>query len=271
MVKKLILPLLMLVVMSGCGTQDQNPQHTPIPPEPTHRLRAATSLPQELPTVEPTLPPIPTCIGTQNYQEAQVVKVIDGDTIDVDINGTTERVRYIGIDAPEMDASNPNPGNDAFLINQDLVEDKTVRLLKGDTNKDDFGRLLRFVLVDEVFVNQRLLAVGAATSFIRPDQTYCVDYFNETQYEAFQTRRGIWGAIAASYEVEVGDLCPDGCKSHERKCDIKGNISRAGDKIFHIPGDSEYDITGISPSKGERWFCTIDEAIRNGWRPPRAE
>lgn len=271
MFKKLIITSFVILALSACGTDEPQGESATLSPEPTQVLKAPTSLPDDLPTLEPTFSPIPVCIGTQNFQVADVVEVIDGDTIDVNLNGSIVRVRYLGVDAPEMDALDPNPGNDAFLINQDLVEDKQVRLLKGDANKDEFGRLLRFVLVDEVFVNQRLIALGAVTSFIRPDQPYCADYFNDTQYEAFQSRRGIWGAIADSYDVEVDDLCPDGCKTHIRKCDIKGNISKSGDYIFHLPGTEDYEITGISASKGERWFCTIDEAIRNGWRPPRAE
>lgn len=50
---------------------------------------------------------------------------------------------------------------------------------------------------------------------------------------------------------------------------IKGNINRKGEKIYHIPGASKYDATKIDESKGERWFCSEDEAIAAGWRASR--
>lgn len=49
-------------------------------------------------------------------------------------------------------------------------------------------------------------------------------------------------------------------------CDIKGNISMSGEKIYHVPGQEFYDATVIDESYGERWFCTEDEARAAGWR-----
>lgn len=63
--------------------------------------------------------------------------------------------------------------------------------------------------------------------------------------------------------------CPQGCITPPPSCIIKGNISSSGEKIYHMPGQRDYDKTVIDPSKGERWFCTEAEAIANGWR--RAE
>ena len=52
----------------------------------------------------------------------------------------------------------------------------------------------------------------------------------------------------------------------DRACLIKGNISGSGAKIFHVPGQRDYERTGIRPEKGERWFCSKDEAVSAGWR-----
>ncbi len=49
-------------------------------------------------------------------------------------------------------------------------------------------------------------------------------------------------------------------------CFIKGNIPRSGERIYHVPGGAYYDRTKISPAKGERWFCTEEEALAAGWR-----
>lgn len=61
--------------------------------------------------------------------------------------------------------------------------------------------------------------------------------------------------------------CPYGCDTPSRICIIKGNISfDSGEKIYHVPGGEFYDSTTIDPAYGERWFCTEEEAIANGWR-----
>ena len=61
--------------------------------------------------------------------------------------------------------------------------------------------------------------------------------------------------------------CPNGCTFHPPGCEIKGNISiSTGEKIYHVPGGEFYDECVINPDYGERWFCTEQEAIDNGWR-----
>ena len=52
-------------------------------------------------------------------------------------------------------------------------------------------------------------------------------------------------------------------------CDIKGNISESGERIYHLPSNRYYDVTGIDESRGERWFCSEAEARAAGWRPAK--
>jgi hypothetical protein len=52
-------------------------------------------------------------------------------------------------------------------------------------------------------------------------------------------------------------------------CDIKGNISESGERIYHLPNNRYYDVTGIDESRGERWFCSEAEARAAGWRPAK--
>jgi hypothetical protein len=52
----------------------------------------------------------------------------------------------------------------------------------------------------------------------------------------------------------------------DRNCVIKGNISSSGEQIFHVAGQRFYEQTGINTNKGERWFCSSDEAVKAGWR-----
>lgn len=52
-------------------------------------------------------------------------------------------------------------------------------------------------------------------------------------------------------------------------CNIKGNVSTQGERIYHMPGDEYYEETRISASHGERWFCSAEEAEAAGWRRAR--
>ncbi len=61
--------------------------------------------------------------------------------------------------------------------------------------------------------------------------------------------------------------CPKGCEVPPPGCGVKGNIStKTRGRIYHLPGQSFYDKTIISPGRGEAWFCTEAEARANGWR-----
>lgn len=69
--------------------------------------------------------------------------------------------------------------------------------------------------------------------------------------------------------IEISE-CPNGCTVPPPGCVIKANISvDTGEKIYHVPGQKYYTQTKINPEYGERWFCTEQEAINNGWRKSR--
>ncbi len=51
------------------------------------------------------------------------------------------------------------------------------------------------------------------------------------------------------------------------RCLIKGNISRHGKKIYHVPGQRDYERTSIDLSLGERMFCSPEEAVQAEWQP----
>lgn len=89
----------------------------------------------------------------------RVIRVIDGDTIDVDIDGREHRVRYIGVNTPERDES---CYSDATAANRQLVEGQYVRLVKDTSETDRYDRLLRYVYVGETFVNAQLVRDGWA-------------------------------------------------------------------------------------------------------------
>jgi micrococcal nuclease len=205
-------------------------------------------------------------------ESARVVRVVDGDTIDVELGGATLRVRYIGVDTPEtVDPRRPVGcfGQEASDSNKALVDGMQVELEKDVSETDSFGRLLRYVYVGGEMVNEVLVREGyAQVSTFPPDVKY-VDRFLAAQREAREADRGLWGAcVEPTPTIAVdGSACPEGCVSPPAGCAVKGNISQStGEKIYHVPGGAFYDATVISPSGGERWFCTEAEAVANGWR-----
>lgn len=122
------------------------------------------------------------CIGECGL----VVNVVDGDTIDVLINGTEYRVRYVGINTPERDEV---CYNDATAANAALVQGQTVRMEIDQSETDRFGRLLRYIYVGDTFVNRQLIADGYAEVVLyRPDDEYYDDF---RRFEVNAARLGL--------------------------------------------------------------------------------
>ena len=136
--------------------------------------------------------PTPTASQIQNLEKAKVIKVIDGDTIEIE---GKRKVRYIGIDAPETkDPRRPIQcfGEEAYNKNKELVEGYNIEMEKDVSETDKFGRLLRYVYVNGTFVNEYLVKEGfASVSTFPPDVRY-VDIFLKAQTEAREKNLGLW-------------------------------------------------------------------------------
>lgn len=117
---------------------------------------------------------------------AVVTKVIDGDTIV--IKGGCH-VRYIGIDAPE---SGELYYMESKQANEDLVAGKKVRLESDISDKDSYGRLLRYVYVDDNFINAEMVRHGCAWSVAYPPDVKYQVYLEAMEKEARQLKRGVW-------------------------------------------------------------------------------
>lgn len=129
----------------------------------------------------------------ENQSHAFVKKVIDGDTIEL---GNGERVRYIGIDTPEISHHKKSAeyyGKEAKEFNKRLVFGKSIRLEFGKEKYDKYRRTLAYVyLEDETFVNEELIKNGyARTMSIKPNTKYA-SLFKELQNEAKIKRKGMW-------------------------------------------------------------------------------
>ena len=120
---------------------------------------------------------------------ARVTQVIDGDTITIEGG---YRVRYIGIDTPEIHPELEAYGMEALEANRRLVEGKEVRLERDVSETDKYGRLLRYVYADDIFVNAELVRQGLAEAKAYPPDIEYQDYLEELEAEARQAGRGIW-------------------------------------------------------------------------------
>lgn len=122
-------------------------------------------------------------------ETAVVTQVIDGDTINVLLDGRSTRVRYIGIDTPERDEA---CFDEATTANAAWVEGQTVRLVQDVSNTDRYDRLLRYVYVDEVLVNAELVAGGWAESkrYLPDDALF--DYLEDLEDTAAEQELGCY-------------------------------------------------------------------------------
>lgn len=122
-----------------------------------------------------------------------VERIIDGDTI-VLVGG--ERIRYIGIDTPEMRPEEPY-AKEATELNAILVDGREVRLEYDKERTDRYGRTLAYVYVKvwdvEVFVNEYLVQLGYAKVATYPPNVKYRDRFIAAEKEAREKKLGIWG------------------------------------------------------------------------------
>jgi hypothetical protein len=235
-----------------------------------------------------------------------VTRVVDGDTLIVQLSSGRITVRLDSIDAPER--SQPG-GSAATSALQSLVGNQRVDL--EVVTQDRYERMVAVVYVGETNVNAELVKDGHAWTFRRyaTDPDYCrweaaardarlglwarpamdriapweyralkrrqretvTDYTNETAEHCIATLGRKASVADAPPPTEEGEtaVSPTATNSPQTgPCLIKGNIGKSG-KIYHVPGSSSYEATKIDEAKGERWFCTEDEARAAGWRPPR--
>ena len=122
---------------------------------------------------------------------AQVASVVDGDTIEVLLDGVTYRLRYIGMDAPEL---SEDWGDQAAAANAALVDGQTVYLETDVSDTDPFGRLLRHVwLADGTLVGEDLVRQGYAYAASYPPDVKYQERIGLAQEAALEAERGFWG------------------------------------------------------------------------------
>lgn len=228
-----------------------------------------------------------------------VIRVVDGDTVDVRLSSGPVRVRLYGIDTPER--TQPfGMASAAYLAT--MIKGQQVQLLP--VAQDAYDRIVGVLYLGDVNVDAELVRTGHAWAFRRylgalaDDAAYC-----RLEGRARDSGSGLWSLpagdrvppweyraarrpgrhVSADYSNETVEKCiaamAGGRPADQAKaatsttsrpgCLIKGNINSRGERIYHSPGLPSYAATRINEAAGERWFCSEREARLAGWRSPR--
>lgn len=204
-------------------------------------------------------------------------EAIDGDTLSL----TGMHIRLFGIDAPEAKQTCDRAGTkwscgtEAKTKLVELVDGKQVDCIGQD--RDQYGRLVAKCRVGNIDLGEAMVLAGLATAFTK----YSDDYV-EAEAKARQYKLGIWSSqfeVPADWRAAHPEAEPKAKNSSAStrpiatrvyrdslgRCAIKGNHSRRGDWIYHLPGRPYYDET-----RPEALFCTEEAALAAGYRPSRA-
>lgn len=142
--------------------------------------------------------PSPTSNQVSAKEQAEVLRIIDGDTIEVLINSKKEIVRLIGIDAPEI--KDPREavecfGKEATDKAKEILGGKEIMLESDPTQgeRDKYGRLLRYVFVDDLNFNKLMISEGYAHEYTYQSNPYKYQLeFESVEVEAREGKKGLW-------------------------------------------------------------------------------
>jgi micrococcal nuclease len=188
------------------------------------------------------------CIPLDTKREIGIVKSItDGDTIVVEINGVDYKVRYIGVDSPEP--SSGELGISASNANNNLVSGKQVTLIRDVSNVDRYDRLLRYVVIGNIFVNEYLVRIGMAKAVSYPPDIACNTAFRESQNIAESNYYGMWTPVyidPGSRSISPTSVIPSLCNcSIDYNCSDFSSHSAAQACFESCGGSRSYNWAGL--------------------------
>jgi micrococcal nuclease len=218
---------------------------------------------------------------------ASIIKNIDGDTIDINLEGKEEKVRMLCVDTPET--HHPRLGVQPFgpeasdFTKKTLYVGRKVQVELGiGGGRDKYGRLLAYIYVDGKMFNEMLLEKGLArVAYIYAPNTKYVDEFYAIQKQAQQKGIGIWSienyAKEDGYHVDAAKGSKNSSSlnssrisyQNNQKDDQESNLNCKGkikgnvnSHIYHVPSGAFYDST----KDNIIWFCSEQDAEKAGYR-----
>ena len=195
----------------------------------------------------------------------KVTRVVDGDTIIVNLNGKEERVRLIGIDTPESvhpDISKNLPeGKTAYEFTKSKLEGKEVVLEFDVQERDKYGRLLAYVYIDGVMFNKTLLEEGYAKVATYPPNVKYVDEFTEIQKVARENNKGFWMNNIFNGETVKGDTSNNATTPVKNEGKYVGSIDS---NKYHYP---TCRLAEKILKENQIWFDAVEEAEKLGYEP----
>lgn len=190
-------------------------------------------------------------------------RAVDGDTLEV----AGQKVRLFGVDAPELDQRCERGGR-AWACGQAARDELAAiigrkRLVCAVQDIDRYGRSVAVCEAGGEDVGALMVRRGMALAYRR----YSGRYVN-AEAAAQADGLGLW--TSAYVQPEAYRQAERGASSAQAApdpgCVIKGNIGGKGGRIYHLPGQADYEATRINEKKGERWFCSEAEARAAGFR-----
>ncbi len=211
---------------------------------------------------------LPGCSRAASREIAGVASVRDGDSLEI----AGQKVRLHGVDAVEGGQTCMREGVSwrcGQAAANALAEHLGKRLVTCRVRtRDAYDRWVADCTAGGESVNRWLVREGWAMAYRRYSTAYVTD-----EDAARAAKRGIWQSEftppwtwRADHRRAAG---PAATSDPPGDCRIKGNVNLKRQRIYHLPGDPDYDATRIDPRRGERWFCTEAEARAAGWRPRR--
>jgi endonuclease YncB( thermonuclease family) len=199
-------------------------------------------------------------------QAKETNPVIDGDTLVIE----GRLVQLAGIDAPELGQRCFNQGKswrcglEAALALRKLISFGDV-ICETDKSKPQSAQASCSVADKDLATT--LLQQGYAVALPEASSP-----LQAAQNSAKEAKFGIWrGDFVAPASWRDGVRLP-GEEEDPQYCVIKGTINEKDQRVFYVPSDEGYDAIVIDPDRGERMFCSDDQAILRGWRPfPKAK
>lgn len=221
---------------------------------------------------------------TTNFVPVDVLRVVDGDTIVVNLNGEERKVRFVLVDTPET--KHPKKpieyyGKEVSEFTKNSLESKTIYLEKDVSDTDRYNRLLRYIWLEvpegedfekelkEKCFNAQLLLQGYANIATFPPDVKYIDYFKEYEKYARDNKIGLWGKENSAEVIEEQKETQENISHTNENINITEETANEniGNVCYIYKTGKKYHLNSSCSTKSKPKEMTIDQAINLGYEP----